>query len=368
MKIAFDHQTFSYQSYGGISRYYTILADELISLNQKVKIFAGIHRNNYVADLPDGVVSGVRLAKYPPKSGRLFQWINHPISQVQTKSYQPDIIHETYYSTLPVLPSSALRIATAHDMIHELFSDQFDSRDKTTAWKKSTFDRVDHIISISQNTKNDLVKLFGIDDAKISVVYHGVALDRFRKAQVEASLPVPYILYVGARGGYKNFSGLVKACAASALVKNQIKLVAFGGGEFTSKERELIRQLGFRDGFVVQVSGTDEKLARLYANALCFVYPSLYEGFGLPPLEAMAAGCPVACSNSSSMPEVVNDAGAYFDPAAIDSMRDAIDSVIQDEGLKSRLITKGFENIQQFSWQKCAGETLSIYQKLTGKG
>ena len=115
------------------------------------------------------------------------------------------------------------------------------------------------------------------------------------------------------------------------------------------------------------MNGNDEILASLYASAICLVFPSLYEGFGLPPLEAMAAKCPVVCSNTSSMPEVINDAGIYFNPNSLEEMRSAIESIITDEELRDNIITLGLQNIKNFSWQKCADETLDIYQKVTGK-
>lgn len=368
MKIALDHQTFTYQSYGGISRYYSILAEELLKQGQDVKVFAGVHRNNYVAELPEGVVKGLKLNKYPPKSGRVFQWLNHGITQVQMKAWQSDIIHETYYSALPSLKTDAVRVTSVYDMIHELFSDQFSPRDKTTQWKKKTFERVDHIISISHSTKKDLIELLGVDSSKISVVHLGVDLKAFQQPKIgNQFIDQSYILYVGSRGGYKNFEGFLKACAASSIIKNKLKIVAFGGGCFSSQEISKINQLGFKDGFVQQVGGSDEVLASLYANALCFVYPSLYEGFGLPPLEAMAAECPVVSSNTSSMPEVVNQAGVYFDPNNIDEMCAAIETVIADGALRSKLVLLGLENIKHFSWQNCATETLEIYKKLTDK-
>lgn len=368
MKIAFDHQVFTFQSYGGISRYYTILADELLKQGQDIKVFAGMHRNNYVADLPDGVVKGIKLNKYPPKSGRVLQCFNHGMSQIQMKSWQPDIIHETYYSALPTLNTNAVRFTSVYDMIHELFSHQFSSRDKTTQWKKEAFERVDHIISISHSTKKDLIKILDVDASKVSVVHLGVDLRVFQQPKIENQFKEkPYILFVGSRGGYKNFDGFLNACATSDVIKNKIKLVAFGGGCFNSQEISKINELGFKDGFVQQVGGSDEVLASLYTNALCFVYPSLYEGFGLPPLEAMAAECPVVSSNTSSMPEVVNQAGVYFNPNSIDEMCTAIETVIADETLRSQLIQLGVENIKHFSWQKCARETLEIYKKMTGK-
>ena len=368
MKIAFDYQAFTMQSYGGISRYYTILADELLKQQQDVKIFAGLHRNHYVAELPDGVVKGKRINKYPPKSGRVFQWLNHAISQTQMKSWQPDIIHETYYSALPTLKTNAVRVTSVYDMIHELFADQFSPRDKTTQWKKATFDRVDHIISISHSTKRDLVELFGIDENKITVVHLGVDLTAFQNTPaILSGFEKPCVLYVGSRGSYKNFNGLLRAFASSPRLNTEFDIVAFGGGAFNAGEQQLIKQLGFKDNQVRQIGGSDDVLSALYHQAVAFVYPSLYEGFGLPPLEAMAAGCPVVSSNTSSMPEVVGDAGEYFNPNDLEEMQSAIEKVVFSDSLQKDLIALGYKNIEHFSWQKCADETLGVYRKQTGK-
>jgi len=368
MKIAFDHQTFTYQSYGGISRYYIILADELLKLEQDVSVFAGVHQNNYLQDLPGSVVCGLKLNRYPPKTGRVFQWLNHAMSQAQIKYWQPDIIHETYYSSWPRLHSDAIRVTSVYDMIHELYKEQFSSRDKTTLWKKETFNRVNHIISISHSTKKDLVELFGIDESKISVVHLGVDVSAFERSISSPNTNTrTFILYVGARGGYKNFSAFIRAVGSSPSLINEFDVVAFGGGKFNADEMQLIKQLGFEDSQVKQVGGGDEILAGLYHQAAAFVYPSLYEGFGLPPLEAMAAGCPVVSSNTSSMPEVVRKAGVYFNPNDIEDIRNAIEKVVYSTDFRSQLIEAGFENVKGFSWKKCAQETLSVYQTLTGK-
>lgn len=366
MKIAFDYQTFTLQTYGGISRYYTTLANELIKQQQHVRVFAGLHRNNYVNELDSSVVKGKRINSYPPKTGRAFQWLNHALSQVQIQSWHPDIIHETYYSTLPVPKSNALRVTSVYDMIHELYADQFASQDKTTQWKKVTFDRVDHIISISHSTKRDLVRLFGVDEKKISVVHLGVDLSKFvEKSSSSTSFDKPFLLYVGGRGGYKNFSGFLQAFASSSKLEKEMDIIAFGGGEFNASEKQMLKQLGLKDGQVRQVGGGDEVLTSLYQQAVAFVYPSLYEGFGLPPLEAMAAGCPVISSNTSSMPEVVGVAGKYFDPNNIDEIRCAIEEVALTDSLRKNLIELGLKNVEHFSWQKCASETLNVYKVLT---
>lgn len=368
MKIAYDYQIFTDQSYGGISRYYTILAVELLKQSQDVGVFAGIHRNNYVQDLPKGVVRGFKLSKYPPKTVRIFKWLNHGISQVQMNAWQPDIIHETYYSSLPSSSASGIRVTSVYDMIHELFSGKFSRRDKTTGLKMATFSRVDHILSISHSTKKDLIELFGIDESKISVVHLGVDLSNFQKVDDLENNPSqkPYLLYVGNRGSYKNFTGLLHSVASSRQLQADFDILAFGGGRFNADELVLIKKLGFIESQVQQVGGDDEVLAMLYRNAEAFVYPSLYEGFGLPPLEAMSAGCPVISSNTSSMPEVVRNAGEYFNPNEVDDIRDAIIRVVYSQDKRNELIALGFENIKDFSWKKCSQETLYVYNKLAG--
>lgn len=365
MKIAFDHQTFCYQPYGGISRYFSILAKELIQNGHTTKIFAGLHRNNYLSNFNNDNVFGYNLKNYPPKSSPFFQWLNHGISQIPIKNWKPDIIHETYYSAKPILKSNTPRIATIHDMIHELYPKKFNLFDYTTKWKKETFKRVDHIISVSQNTKKDLINIFSIDEDKISVVSHGIDTTLFQNKYIDRiSFTKPIVLYVGNRGGYKNFNGFLKSFASSVRLMKDFDIVTFGGGSFTNFEKSYLKKLGFLENQVHQMSGDDNLLASLYHSSDALIYPSIYEGFGLPTLEAMAAGCPVISSNSSSMPEVVRDAGQYFNPNDIDEMREALECVLYSDTLKEKLIKLGLKNICNFSWNKCANETLDIYKSL----
>jgi len=368
MKIVFDHQIFMAQRYGGVSRYYTTLASHLLNQGQDVKVLAGFYLNQYLANLPNSAVKGSKLKEFPLRSRKLFKLLNHVAGQIQIKKWNPDLIHETYYSTLPSTKSSAVRVTTVYDMVHELFESSFSKTDKTKQNKLETCERVDHILCISQSTKNDLLQLLNINESKVSVVHLGVNLDTFQRPNVVNLFgSQPYILYVGTRGGYKNFSRFLKACAASSLIKNQIKIIAFGGGDFCASELDQIKKLGFNDDYVVQLSGSDELLSSLYANAMCFVYPSLYEGFGLPPLESMAAGCPVVSSNSSSMPEIVGNAGIFFNPNSVDDIREAIETTLTDSLLRNQLITLGYKNIKRFSWEKCAANTYEVYKLATGK-
>jgi len=367
MKIAFDQQIFNLQSYGGISRYYIFLAQELLNHSQDVCVFAGVHQNNYLSALPRDVVRGVKLSKYPPKSGRIIQTFNHYLAKMQINNWQPNIVHETYYSAMPLHETTAPRVITVYDMIHELYPQMFSNRDNTTNWKLKKVNSAEHIICISQNTKNDLIEIFGVEEDKISVTHLGVDLSFSHVHSEQNSEPRrPFLLYVGARGGYKNFHAVLQAFSNSNQLRNDFDLVAFGGGSFSRKELYVISSFGFDDKRVRQMDGGDEDLKELYHLANAFIYPSLYEGFGMPPLEAMACSCPVISSNASSMPEVIGNAGEYFDPTNVDALIAAIENVVYSSVRSEELRLLGKERIKSFSWEKTAKRTLDIYQRVVG--
>jgi glycosyltransferase involved in cell wall biosynthesis len=367
LKIVFDHQIFTLQRYGGISRYFVRLAQGLLAQGHQADVVAPLYVNRYLKDLPTQCVHGLALERHPPKTARLFMLVNDYLSKVVMRSMNVDLLHETNYSAKPVSPSGNGRVITVHDMIHEKFAAEFPVRDDTSKRKRLSVARADHIICISQSTKNDLCTLFDVPEWKVSVVHHG--FERFERRYVAipgaASRTVrPFLLYVGARGGYKNFAGLLKAVAARSELKNTFDVVAFGGDAFNASELALITQLGYGSQAVRQQGGDDTLLGNLYSSAAAFVYPSIYEGFGLPPLEAMAHECPVVTSNSSSMPEVVGNAGAYFDPMDFDAQAEAICSVVFDEQRRSELTQLGQKRLALYSWERCAIETQAVYQKV----
>ncbi|MFT4802820.1 MAG: glycosyltransferase involved in cell wall biosynthesis [Psychroserpens sp.] len=367
MKIAFDNKIFNIQSYGGVSRYYTSLAQELLKKNQDVGFFVGAHINNYLEILPNDAVRGMKLNSYPPKMSRIIIMLNNYFTNMQINNWQPEIVHETYYSSTPLHKTKAPRITTIHDMIHELYPKMFSANDKTTNNKRNTFDRVDHIISVSQNSKNDLIELFGVEEDKISVIHLGVDPSFFNfSSQRDSALQRPFLLYVGSRGGYKNFHSVLQAISNSNRLRNDFDLVAFGGGRFSRKESEVISSLGLDEKHVRQTGGDDKKLKELYHLAAAFIYPSLYEGFGIPPLEAMACSCPVISSNTSSMPEVIGDAGEYFDPTDVDELKVAIENVVYSSIRTEELKLLGQNRIKAFSWEKTAKSTLDVYQRMLG--
>ncbi|NBF09254.1 glycosyltransferase family 4 protein [Pseudomonas sp. Fl4BN1] len=364
MRIAFDHQIFCLQNYGGISRYFSRIAEEMIGLSHEVGIFSPLHRNAYINDLPGKVVRGRIVKEYWPRTTRLALIVNHVLGQHAMKEWRPHIVHETYYSRFSPAPKESLVVLTVYDMIHELFPESFSPRDSTTDLKRLAVERADHIICISESTRRDLIQLFSVPEEKLSVVHLGFEQFKPMSDGKQVKPVKPYLLYVGSRQGYKNFSGLLRAVSSSVRLRSDFDIVAFGGGGFSVREQELIGELGFSPEQVRQVGGDDAVLADLYDGARAFVYPSLYEGFGLPPLEAMAHSCPVISSNTSSMPEVIDDAGVFFDPARNDEIIGAIERVVYSDSEISRLIERGRKRLDHFSWQRCAQETLSIYQSL----
>jgi glycosyltransferase involved in cell wall biosynthesis len=367
MKILFDYQIFCLQQYGGISRYFFELANYIaVNVESKVEIFTPLYINEYLS-----LNIGLRRKgiKIPCVSGvkRFGAWgISAALAYLMLRTRRDlDIFHETYYSQLDCCPHTAKRIITVFDMVQEKFLETSFARNKTRYAKAHAVKRADHVICISENTRRDLIEQLSVPEEKTSVVYLGYCLT----AKEIMKPPVwdkPYILYVGKRGGYKNFAGLLRAYAKSLWLKEKFLLVCFGGGQFSTEERELMNTRGISPHNIIQISGGDAVLAGLYSTAAALVYPSLYEGFGIPPLEAMSFGCPVVCSRTSSLPEVVGSAAELFDPADEEEMCTAIERIISSTERSQLLVDRGYERIKQFSWEKCAQDTLDVYKKVLG--
>jgi len=365
MNILFDHQIFCLQKYGGISRYFYELANHIADRSEEeVKIFAPVHINEYLPK--SGIVrpNGIKIQELSG-FGRIAAWgFDTALAYVALKPRRDvDIFHETYYSGVDCCPRAAKRILTIFDMTHEKFPEMSPGRSSTRQTKARAVERADHVLCISENTRSDLISLLGVPEEKTSVVHLGYSLS-VNEVKRPAISENPYILFVGQRGGYKNFISLLRAYAKTPALKEEFSLVCFGGGEFSGQERALIESHQLSSTRVMHLSGGDEVLAGLYSGAAAFIYPSLYEGFGIPPLEAMSFGCPVICSNSSSLPEVVGDAAELFDPTNEGDMLAAIFRVLHSPKVSQLLIARGFERIKQFSWEKCAKDTLDVYNKV----
>jgi glycosyltransferase involved in cell wall biosynthesis len=363
--VAYDHQIFSYQRFGGVSRYITELAARIpIVAPVDTWIVAPLHINATLAASPSRKLGIAKEFNFPhAQAARAV--VNRSLSYLAMRAIRPSLVHWTYFNPGP-LPRSAVSVVTVYDMVHELFPDEFNPRDSTRENKRLAVARAEHVICISHNTKADLIKLLGVPGDKISVTHLGYS-NVFKLAEDEnVAENGNYVLYVGQRNRYKGFNDAIRAFASSNRLKRDFTFVAFGGAPFQAAELDLFRSLGLGERSVRHMVGNDEALARLYRSARLFVYPSKYEGFGIPPLEAMACGCPVACANNSSIPEVVGKAALLFDPDDLDAMRDSFEIGCLNDARRAELIQAGLQRSALFSWDQCARETASIYTRAIG--
>lgn len=366
MKILYDHQIFGMQKFGGISRYFAELFD-VFQKDETISVSLLISENNYAKQLPTFYfnIKGSNSLKF-------FKYLCQIINELKTLSallfHRWDIFHPTYYNPyfLKLFPRIPY-VVTVHDMIHEKFPKKFHRRDFTSKWKREIVENAKKIIAVSESTKKDLIELFDIPAEKITVIYHGNSIvphNNSDKTILEKlGTTGKYLLFVGQRGGYKNFHTFIDEVSPIIRSSEALKLLCVGGGTFSAHEKDFLSTNNISHR-VVQVNVSDSELATLYSNAELFVFPSLYEGFGIPILEAFACGCPVACSNKTSLPEVGGDAVALFDPTENGSIRKTIESVLEDTRYRNSLISRGYERVAEFTWKKTAEETKAVYEEV----
>jgi len=370
INVAYDYQIFACQEYGGVSRTVCEQARALSALEDiRVSVVAPRFCNSYLRQLQEQGALDV-LGAYenfaPGCVPRLLD-VCREKSPGRLEELHPDIVHESYATLPPPEKGSAPVVVVIHDMIHELFPDACHPADTTSQAKKLALARADHVVCVSENTRRDLLRCFDLPEAMVSVAHHGVStLPRPEPPNDseggELLRRTPFLLFVGHRGGYKNFKTLLRAYAHSPALR-ELPLACFGGGGFSPAEREALDTAGV-SGTVLHLSGRDAQLSWLYQNAALFVYPSRYEGFGLPPLEAMSAGCPVACGNGGSLPEVVGDAALLFEPDSAEDMARAMERALGSIALSAELRRRGRERAGMFTWDKNAGIMRGIYLKL----
>lgn len=357
IRVLFDHRIFLMQPVGGVSRYFTELIRELhaTGLIEPV-IFAGFHSSNLLASLRGlGIpVTGLRLP-FRAVPQRAFSFINNLALKRFATSVQPDIYHATYYHPIDTTLGLPL-VVTVHDMIAELYPWSESASDPTPQRKRTCADAASRIICVSRNTEKDLLQLYPRLAGKTTVVYHGSSFPGTPRSA--APLASPYLLYVGHRSGYKN-AALLYDAMRDPLCRD-LQLIFVGGG--APLPTELAHGLGNKVIFIPRCS--DDDLATWYQHAVALVYPSRYEGFGMPPLEAMQVGCPVLASNASSLPEVVGDAGLLLDPGKPDDWAAAIGQLFADPSLRHKLSAAGQRRAHEFTWAHCAEQVANIYQEV----
>jgi len=269
-------------------------------------------------------------------------------------------------------------VLTVHDLIferfpqyHRVFNYHYLRATMPLYCKKATA-----IIAVSQVTKDDLQDFYGIDSAKITVIPEAAAphfvpqaSDRMEAIRRRYGLPARYILFVGTIEPRKNLSRLVDACGPLLAQGLMDALVVVGNKGWLYKGffRHL-EELPWRDKVIMPGYVADSDLSAVYGGALLTVQPSLFEGFGLPVLEAMASGCPVCASRISSLPQVGGDAAGYFDPEDVEEMRVALRDVLLDASLRQTMRERGLAQAALFSWRRAAEQTLDLYERVIEAG
>lgn len=360
VRVAMDEQIFAIQSYGGISRLFAELAGQFAKGEVPDVELLPIHApiiNRYILDDPG-------LAKALDASRARNEWtaLVRYLSRISTKT-SCDVLHNTFYLPHGLAPTGgAKRVVTIHDMIPELRPDTRRRLDFVTL-KRRYVAKADHIICVSEATKSDLLKVYGPIQAPITVVHHGVDASFTPDLPRLAALPERYLLFVGNRGQYKDAGVLFRAFAALR-GQSDVRLVCIGGGAFTRSELQQLQQLGIA-GRVLQMQLSDDGIVSAYANALVFIFPSHFEGFGLPALEAMACGVPVVLARATSLPEVGSDAAIYFEPGNAEALTGILADLLSDDQARSELVARGLKRAAFFTWERTAQQTAEVYRAVS---
>lgn len=363
MRVSMDEQIFAIQRYGGISRLFAELAGQFafedISNVELTPLNAPII-NRYILENP-------RLASALKARESRNEWmaLARYASRIKTHPTS-EIVHNTFYLPHGLAPTrGAKRIVTVHDMIPELMPQTRRRLDLLTM-KRRYVEQADHVICVSHAAKNDLLRVYGDVQAPISVVHHGVDQRFSPDAPRNHALPEKYLLFVGNRNQYKDANVLFRAFSGLRPENNELHLLCVGGGAFTSDERQLIQLLGIQE-VTTQINLPDHEMVSAYAHAEIFVFPSQFEGFGLPALEAMACGVPTVLAAATSLPEVGGDAAQYFKAGDSDDLEQVLSQLLNDPERRSELIAKGLARARHFTWKKTAEETASVYQQTLAK-
>ena len=321
----FIHETLHNRSFPGVSHLYKMLA----------RVFP--------SSFPSGELANDRLFKRLVREGNF------------------DLLHITdphpHFNVWSDVVGRKPIVATVVDLIPELFG----GSSRIRRMRQRLFHDASHVIAISENTKKDLVRLYGVPESKVSVIYLGHQ-EGNNADEIPELKGLKYILFVGKREGYKNAELFFRALAP-LLRENRSLHIVCTGHPFAFHEHELLMREGISDQ-VLQLFIPDGAMGNAFSHAVCFVYPSRYEGFGIPILDAFSAGCPVVLSRSSCFPEIAGEAALFFDPDDKEDLQAAVASLCSDISLRNRLVAFGHERVKQFSWERCANETSSIYRQV----
>lgn len=288
--------------------------------------------------------------------------------------WQADVFHPTYFDSYfyeAIQKKGIPFVLTVHDMIHEIYghgSTGFFSLDaQVVENKRFLAEKAQAIVAVSENTKKDLLHFYpALDPNKIKVIHHGNSMKPIENWSENGTNSLknnfPYLLFVGQRKAYKNFHWMLEQIAGLLQAEPALQLICVGGSTFDAQELARFEHHGLQQKIHYRSITSDLELAALYQQASCFIFPSQYEGFGIPVLEAFACGCPCVLNHKSALPEVGGDAALYFDENQADSLENAIRRILEDSALRNNLRDLGLKRVQQFTWQASAVKHLELYQ------
>jgi mannosyltransferase len=347
MTVFYDNLVYSLQHYGGISTYWYELTSRLLKepeLELKFYETGRELKNICRAKLNIASTQVIHSNRAGILLERFLKLPAHPA---------PHLFHSSYFR-VPVKTRQTSTVTTVHDFIHDIYFSG------PRAWlhnmmKRKAIQQSDLIITVSEHTRNDLLRFYPeVEPARVKVVYNGVS-DNYRRLENPMRIAKPFFLYVGIRDAYKNFDFAVKIAA------DQPDYDLFVVGPALSAQEIALLEKKVKGGYKV-FTGIDESLLNeLYNSAYCLLYPSEYEGFGIPLLEAMRAGCPFIALNRSAIPEVAGKAGLLLDAADLDEARQAINRIGQN---RRALVDAGLQQAGKFSWTSCYKQTYQLYKSL----
>lgn len=353
MKVFIESNVLTWQKKGGVSRY---VVELLKGLKSKVNIsnITLFSRNIFYKKHKRGFIIPLR--------SRLAIRVNKFLIKRAIIKGEFDVLHipslEDYF--IDVIRKDTVVVITIHNLISEHYPKEFGLDIKSRV--ANLLQRADRIIAISNQTKTDLFTIYDVPEDKIDVIYHGCS---FTEEDVlknnEPNQFGDYILYVGYRSGYKNFENFCKALPKVLKSFQDLKVVVVGGRKFAAYEKDIIKKASLAKNIIHLENVSEDKLITLYKHAKTFVFPSKYEGFGLPILEAFICGTPVVCSNIGPFSEVGGVAPLYFDPEKVSDISDAILAVMQSSKLQSEMVQRGYIQLNKFSWEQTINSTLKCY-------
>ena len=388
IRVLMDSQAFDMQTHGGISRCFAELITRMpedISLCLPIVESQNVYLRekglapdrDYYMEFCNGHPTPVKRFWYKlstnVKEGHWKQWDRMPrLSQIETEQRlakgEFDVFHPTYYDTyfLSKIGNKPF-VLTVHDMIAELYTDTYKFRDGQLQWKRKLIPLASHIIAVSEQTKQDIVRIFDVAPEKISVIYHGTDPKPYMPSP-EGNQYGRYVLYVGGRNKYKNFSLFVRDMIP--VLRNHPELsVICTGKPFCSEELRMLQDYGLKERYIHEYVETEQKLMDLYHYAQAFVFPSEYEGFGIPILEAYKADCPVLLNRASCFPEVAGDAAVYFSfDKDVRSLQDCMEEVLAwTPTQREELLARQRQRLRRYSWDQSAQQLADIYRKVVSK-